>query len=212
MKTIVWVRAPLIVVAVSVSSLAQADFSGPYATTPPTPGRYNTSGLALPYGNWLAYNVNGIVDTTGAPLQLQLESPSFGIFPNVLRFETLAAGSGTVSFDYTTVSRFNVTGGGISWFWQPAGGNRTYIPLDQGLNNQLRHFDFQVQAGGQFGFRIISGSDVVNPGEPLLHILTVENFTAPIPEPSVPLLTVIGCLLLGARYARRCSDSAYRRS
>ena len=208
-SSVMWVRRLLLVTAITISSPAFADFSGPYAITPPAPGRYNNPGLSSPFGNWLATTVSGVVDTEEAPSRLQLESPSFGFFPMVLRFEAQAAASGTVSFDYTTVSRYVPNGGAISWMWQPVGGARIHIPLDLGLNNQLRHFDFPVQVGDQFGFRLISGADVINPGEPLLLILTVENFFAPVPEASTSAMIVIGgCLLFASRrLCRRTADS-----
>jgi hypothetical protein len=147
--------------SIDVHRFGSCRFQRAYAVTPPSPGRYSNSGLALPYGDWSAFVLNGVVDTQETPLRLQLEIPSHSFDPNSLSFETRAAANGTVSFDYTTISIFSPNGYFIRWLWQPDGGNRLYVPLDQGPNGQLRHFDFQVQVGDLFGFLLLSGGDAV---------------------------------------------------
>jgi len=156
-------------------------FEGPYSLTPALPGIYQVGGS---YGNWwTAFLILGTVNTSNAPARLVLEVPAHSLIANGLEFQTRAAANGTVSFDCTTVSSGP---GAIKWMRQPTGANPTFVPLDSGPVGVPSHFDFPVQAGDSFGFILDSGSDAINPGDPWMHTLTVENFIAPVP----PILTM----------------------
>lgn len=183
----------------AITLTARSEFDGPYSLTPPTPGFYSGVQLSLFTNNWKASSVNASVNTSFAPLRLDLSVPSGSVFPNGIAFSTVAVADGMVSFDATTVSRAGLEGGYIAWFRQSG----TVTLLDQAADNETRHFDFLVAAGDVFGFRLASGSDVIEPGAPLSHILRLENFFAPIPEPTTSLLLGAGAVFWLAAWPRR---------
>lgn len=166
-----------------MTTSAIAAFEGPYSLTPPSPGVYSGSQVSTNYGHWSVWRSQATVNTSNAPARLVLEVPAHSLFANGLEFQTRAAANGTVSFDCTTVSSYP---GAIEWMRQPAGANPTFVPLDSGPVGVPNHFDFPVQAGDSFGFILLSGGDDINPDDPWMHTLTVENFIAPVP----PILTM----------------------
>ncbi len=196
-----------LVLSFSATISSKADFDGPYFLTPPAPGFYiggqNGSQLPASIGNWTAWGILAWVNTSNAPLRLELGVPTGSFFANELRFQTYAVADGTISFDYRTISRDSPQGGAIHWLWQPVEGSPSSTVLDQGPSDELRHFDFQVHAGDQFGFRLVSGIDVLGPGAPLWHELTIENFIAPVPEPTAWSLLILGCAALVSHDRRR---------
>ena len=176
----------------------KAGFSGPYALTPVGSGVY---------GAWTATlgSSDGVIDVSGAPDQLQLGVPTGSIVANVLDFETAAAADGTVSFAALMVG----VGNDVFWFSQGGGENPIYVPLDQALPGPMPGpvsplpFSFPVQAGDRFGFELVSGSDAIPPGAPLMITLTVQNFSGPVPEPGALALSASTLLVLAAGFRRR---------
>ena len=180
---------------------AKADFDGPYSLTPPNPGNYSYSGFPpRSFGDWTASGANSVVDTLNAPAQLYLQVPSAYFFPQELQFSTHALADGMVVFDATAVSSFM---GDVSWFKQAAGGNPTLVPLDAGPSGLPLHYSIKVLAGDQFGFLLLSGADVILPGQPPCHSLTVSGFSAPVPEPGSGALLAASAALLFAWSRRR---------
>ena len=196
-----------LVLSFSATVSSKANFDGPYSLTPPAPGFYSGGqrGSQLPasIGPWTAWGILAWVNTSNAPLRLELGVPTGSFFANELRFQTHAAADGTISFDYRAVSRDSPQGGAIRWFWQPVDGSLSSTVLDQGLNDELRHCDFQVQTGDLFGFSLASGIDILGPEDPMWHALTIENFIAPVPEPAAWGLLTLGCAVLVAHTQRR---------
>ena len=167
----------------------KADFDGPYSLTPPSPGVYSDWQSPTNFGRWTAWGLLSMVNTSNAPNRLVLEVPAHSFVANGLDFLTHAAANGTVSFDCTTVSTHP---GALVWVRQPVGANPTYVSLDTGPAGVPQHFDFPVQTGEIVGFALSSGSDVILPGDPWTHTLTVENFVGPVR----PLLTMQSPTLL----------------
>src|SRR2546426_2848125 len=81
-----------------------AAFEGLYSLTPPAPGVYSGAQAATNYGRWSARAFQATVNTSNAPARLVLEVPAHSFVANALRFQAVAALSGMVSFDCTTVS------------------------------------------------------------------------------------------------------------
>jgi len=161
------------------STPARADFSGPYSVDA-----------------WTVSGGMGYVDFSAAPAQVTLSVPSSSFYANDLNFTIVAAGTGAVNFNALMVSP-----GLNSIFWQQYRGGAlvSWTDLGPGLGPGAQPFSFPVQAGDQFGFSLWSGSDAITPGQPLNTILTVEDFSAPIPEPGVLGLRLAGSALLLAR-------------
>lgn len=174
----------LVVIGSFLAALSlRAGFDGPYSLTPPAPGVYTGWQSPTNYGQWTARGALSMVNTSNARTRLVLEVPAHSFFANTLAFWNYAIADGTVSFDCTTVSIYP---GAIAWMRQPTGTNRTtFVYLDAGPAGAPRHFDFPVQTGDLFGFSLSSGGDVVNPADPEMHTLAVENFIGPIPAPSL---------------------------
>ena len=169
------VRAWAVIGAFLTATFLKADFEGPYALTPPSPGVYSGPQLLTNFGHWSVRGLQATVNTSNAPARLVLEVPAHSFFANGLQFYTRAADSRRISFDCTTVSTYP---GAIKWLKQPAGAGLSYVDLDTGAAGVPLHFDFQVQAGDLFGFTLCSGGCVVMPDDPWTHTLTVENFSA----------------------------------
>ena len=191
-------RWPAVIASLLTITSVKADFSGSYALTPVLPGIY---------GAWTATigSSGGVIDVSGAPDQLQLGVPTGSIVANVLDFETSAAADGTVSFDALMVG----VGNDIFWFSPGGGANPVYVPLDQALPGLVPGpvspvpFSFPVQAGDRFGFELVSGSDAIPPGAPLMITLTVQHFSGPVPEPGALAFSASTLLVLAARFRRR---------
>lgn len=180
---------------VLVSIGAKAAFDGPYEVIPPTPGVYQSFSFNFTYtfGSWTASGARMTINTMNAPTRIDLAVPAVSATGSSLRFEVRAPADGTVSFDSAAES---IAPGHVNWFQQVAGGAFKSVALDGGLGGQVLHFSFAVQAGETFGFTLLGGGDVSTPGAPLANTLTVENFTAPIPEPSALVLLTMGITLL----------------
>jgi len=159
------------------TTFLKADFEGPYALTPPEPGIYSGSQLRTNFGQWSVWGFQATVNTSNAPARLVLEVPAHSLYVNGLQFYIRAADSRRISFNCTAVSTYP---GAITWLKQPAGAGVSYVELDSGHAGQPQHFEFQVQAGDVFGFRLASGGCVVMPDDPWNHTLTVENFSASV--------------------------------
>src|ERR1043166_6278307 len=88
---------------VTIPGLAQADFSGAYDVTPPAPGSYFVIAPGpQTFGAWTCLpSARGErVDTTGAPLNLVLDTESV-TRPVAGYFFARAVDAGVVSFEYT---------------------------------------------------------------------------------------------------------------
>ena len=179
--------------ALAAPSTARADFSSPYSVNPPVNGPYTSAGI---YGNWTATFTGATggsrnIDTTSAPVSLSLSDSSAGSSSNQLDFNTTIAGAGSLSFDYNYAP-----GSGSGSAQYVLNGTATTFPAVSGTITIP-----SVAAGNTFGFRLgnYSGTAVS---------LTISNFAAPVPEPTVNALIAVGAIgLLGLRETRRRRQS-----
>lgn len=164
--------------AVFLPQTVHADFSGYYAPA-----------------NWLLTNTDadGFVDTSGAPMSIQLFGGNdLSGNPGTTDFTIAAQGSGIVSFDYLYASRDapGFDSAGILL-------NGLYITLAT-VNDATGSAAFPVVAGDIFGFRVSTMDNTEGSAD-----FTISNFSAPVPEPATWLMIVAGgTLLVALRYRR----------
>jgi hypothetical protein len=186
---------------IMTATTVKAAFEGVYSLTPPSTGVYTNAGQ---FGSWVGFGGTGTVyDSSSAPQQLTLKVPTRGYDPqlgNGLEFEIVAAASGTVSFDASTINAGN---GRSFYFWQPAGDGSSFYDLTGGAVGEFIHFQFQVQAGDLLGFGMITSTDVLPPDAPAYYELTLQNFSGPtIPEPGVLSLLAVGSVATAGVFLR----------
>ena len=177
---------------------ADADFTSPYELNPPANGTYNDSGSGTTFGAWTETDQNvsaTTVDTNSAPasLSLSMSGSAFGFIQQFLDFSTSAAGTGMVSFDWSANLNPNAAGSAFAAF--VLNGSETDLTTSPGTSNST--FSVAVTMGDTFGFRVgvsYAGSAA----------MTITNFSAPIPEPSVMMLIASGAVgLIALRIMRR---------
>ena len=155
-------------------------------------------GFQSPYApiNWTLTNsdADGFVDTTGAPASISLTGGDNGSFSfGTTDYTTTAAAAGTVTFDWNYSSNDSP---GFDGFGYLLNGSFSFLANSSGQSGTST---FNVLAGDSFGFRIFTSDNIVGPG-----IVTISNFSAPIPEPSTVLsLLVLGGLGAGLKYLKR---------
>jgi hypothetical protein len=173
----------LLLLGIQPGLFQTAAFDGPYSLTPPEPGVYEAGHGPTTFGGWDASGVLWTIDTSKAPGRLTLEVPAHSFIGNELLFSITATADGAVRFDCTAVSGYP---GAISWMVQPSGTNRvTYLPLDDQAQGVGRHVVFPVKKGDLVGFLLMSGGDVILPDDPLTQTLGIENFSGPMPAPTL---------------------------
>lgn len=165
----------------SWAMLAQAQFVGPYALTPPAPGFYSVMDT-MNFGNWTAIGQPSTplyVNTPGAPNGLSLDT-GMDIVGNTGVFYTQAAASGTVMFDYLI---YGAGSGNFSWFNSgsnsPAGGVAygDYLAFISGLLTNPTAASFSVAAGDYFGFTVSVPQPLPLAGQQ--RAVIIQNFVAP---------------------------------
>jgi len=129
-------------------------------------------GFSVSYdpSNWTTTN-GGTVDTTNAPTSITVQ----GSYSGSTLYTVTAAGSGTVSFDWSYLNRSD------SANWSPLfrilNGNKTTLfnaPVTSGSGTD----SFTVATGDTFGFGIGDSNNALGPGS-----TTVSNFSAPDATP-----------------------------
>jgi len=165
----------------SIPAVAKADFSGPYAPANWTFG--NTGG-----------STNGMVDTSGAPASITLTGGSSGSGSSgTTNFTIAAVASGTLNFHWSYSSSDS---GSYDIGNFLLNGNPTFLAA----NNSQGSGDFSIalNAGDVFGFQVFSADNLFGAG-----ILTISNFSAPVPEPATIALFALGAAGVGLLLRRR---------
>lgn len=165
---------------IGFSTNAAADFSGVYI-----PGNWTTS----------QGGGNGSVDTSGAPTSITITGSDFPGDPDELNamtsFTIVAAGSGTVMFDWDYQTN-DIDGPGLDQAGYLLNGIRHQFSNDSGANSQNSSASFDVIAGNTFGFYIDSFDSKLGAAS-----LTISSFSAPVPEPGQAAMLALGLLVMG---------------
>jgi hypothetical protein len=133
---------------------------------------------------------NGSVNFSQAPISITLtgsDSESYTEINTDFTIKALASGFVSFGWDYTSVDD-----PGFDSFGFLRNDTFFLITVAQGSGAS----SFSVEAGDIFGFRVYSVDDEFGPG-----IVVIDNFSAPIPEPSALLLvgSVVGAGLVRRR-------------
>jgi hypothetical protein len=183
---------------------AKADFIGYYALSNGT--LFISDNVSAPDGNWtltVSPNTDGSVTTPDGGVSMVLTGGNSGsALSGTTDFIISAPAAGTVAFDWS-----------YSSLDAQAADNAGYL-LDNNFA-QLADTDgefgtatFFVNAGEKFGFRV---GTVDNTGEP--GILTISNFSAPVPEPGTGpmVLAVIALTIAGQRWRTLANQKKVKR-
>jgi hypothetical protein len=160
--------ASLAVVAIPAAAKADLDdFSGPYAPA-----------------NWTFTNTgtsDGNVNTAGAPVSITLTGGNSGGGSGTTNFTIAAVASGLLTFDwnYSSIDSGSYDVGNFL-----LNGTPTFLANNNGGSGT---FSIAVNAGDIFGFQVFSLDNQLGPG-----VLTVANFSAPVPEGSTLALFALG--------------------
>ncbi|PYL16877.1 MAG: PEP-CTERM sorting domain-containing protein [Verrucomicrobia bacterium] len=174
------------IAAVAIPAAAKADFSGYYAPA-----------------NWTFQNTggstDGSVDTSGAPASITLTGGnSQSGTPGDTNFTIAAGASGLVSFHWTYSSMDSGTYDSGNFLLN---GNPTFL-ADNGSQGS-GDFSIAVSGGNIFGFNVHSMDNLFGPG-----VLTISNFSAPVPEGSTLSLFALGALGVMMVMRRRARAAA----
>ena len=188
---------------------ARADFTGPYAVTPLPGSPYDQNGEPdAQFGNWSLSGSDyhffslqidagpaAVTFNTGAP-----EDDGNGNFINLV-FKITAAASGPLSFNYQ-LSLDNTINDSAAYSI-----NGVLTALAAGSNSVS---GVTLAAGDVFGFVVAAGSQEQFHGIASDTVLTVTDFTAPVPEPSSGGWLGAGCGLglAGMGWRRRRGPTA----
>jgi hypothetical protein len=178
---------------------ADADFIPPYALNPPPNGPYTGTNAVGTFGNWtstLTFTTNASPTlTTNQPTSVALALQNFALPSTTDNFDLRAtvAGTGTVSFSWSfTDSDFLPNNSSFGYTI-----NGVFTQLAANTTQSGNATTPALSAGDIFGFRLATnygGNSSV----------TITNFAAPIPEPSVTMLVASGAVgLLAMRAVRR---------
>jgi MYXO-CTERM domain-containing protein len=192
-RSIDFSRYALTAASVGLATTAQADFSSPYQLTPPAAGNHSVSNSNISFGAWtavstLATGANANTSSAPSSLLLGLSNGTVGAGNEQFNFNATVQGSGPLSFNWS----FTTNGLAPTQFGYTVNGAFTSLATTNanGLAN------ISVNAGDVFGFRLFAnynGSDSV----------TISNFSAPVPEPSIAMLVAAGVVALFLLRERR---------
>ena len=186
------------------SAMSAVSFDTPYEVNPPDNGVYTeTSSGSTTFGAWTflvseTTTISAVVDTSSTPtsLLLSLNNTSHTGPENWLAFTAVvpfSATAGLVSFDYNYAENYDITA--TANFGYTKNSSLTLITAASGSSS----FSFSVDPGDTFGF-------VLNSSYDSLASVTITNFSAPVPEPSVLALLATGFAgIVGMRRSRRRS-------
>ncbi len=166
------------VASVGIASTAHAQFTGAYAPANWTFSANGGSGSAINDGTTLIITGNNNSNN----------------LPTYSDYFITAVASGTVSFDWTYTSPQSDTG-----TWDSGGYQVNFTDTTLAFNSAAPtggSASFPVNAGDTFGFYVLSQDGFFGEG-----VLTITNFSAPVPAPgALALLGLAG--LAGARRRR----------
>ncbi|HRP62851.1 MAG TPA: PEP-CTERM sorting domain-containing protein [Phycisphaerales bacterium] len=157
--------------AAAIAGAANADFTGAYD-----------------HANWTFITGSNASITIANATTLQITGANGGL-ADLATYSILAAAAGTVSFDwqYTSVDIGNCDYGG---YFNTDGFTTLAANNSQGSGSA----SFNVAAGEEFGFWVFSVDGSFGPG-----VLTITNFSAPIPAPASLALLAAGAFGLVRR-------------
>ena len=184
------------------SAMSAVSFDTPYEVNPPDNGVYTeTSSGSTTFGAWTflvseTTIISAVLDTSSTPTSLLLSMDNTGSTGlNTLAFTAvvpLSATAGLVSFDYNYVENFDSFLATAN-FGYTKNSTLTLITAASGSSS----YSFSVDPGDTFGF-------VLNSSYYSQASVTITNFSAPVPEPSVLALLATGFAgILGMRRSRR---------
>jgi hypothetical protein len=196
-------RYTLAAATIGAATTAEADFIPPYSLNPPPNGTYTGAPAIGTFGAWTSTlagtHATPTTNTTNAPVSLTLRSAddTAANDAHTANFDlmTTVQGSGILSFNWNfteqglfTAAQFGYTENGVFTSLATANSSGTAtVP---------------VSAGDVFGFRIVT--NYASTGN-----VTISNFSAPIPEPTIVALIVTGAVgLIVLREARRRARAA----
>lgn len=194
MKSVTGLRHSLfyftfMVLALSWTTLSEAQFVGPYALTPPDLGGYILIGGTHNFGGWTVIATPEVWLLLGTGTNSLTLSTDRLIVNNSAVVFTQAAAAGTVTFDY------HVDASGIGYFgWFNSGANKPadyYMPHSQLLGyitdavTNYTSASFAVAAGDYFGFTI-SIPETLPPTANSRGVM-IQNAVMPVGNPPVNL-------------------------
>jgi hypothetical protein len=179
--------------SIALAAKANANFTAPYALNPPANGTYTGASAAGAFGNWTSSLSivpfrDSLITNQPTSVTLNIQNLGFGSTSN-FSLVTTAPATGLVSFNWSlTSSGFAALNLGYL-----LNGNFTQV----GNSTQNSSSSFAVNTGDTFGFRLVANYGT-NGG------VTISNFAAPVPEPSITILVASGAVgLLALRAMRR---------
>ena len=180
--------------ALGAAAAADAQFTGDYTLEGPAANTFTNPSSPSSFGNWTFQQLNtsgsffaSITTSTGASLDIVAEQ---GTSYSVVEFGVTAAGTGNVTFDYSTTADAGLLGGGSGSFQYYVNGINHFVTSISESNSVT----FAVSSGDVFGFRIAGAyATYASMG------VTFTNFSAPlaaVPEPGTTGL-LVGVASLG---------------
>ena len=172
-----------LVLSCFLAQTAKADFITPYALSDFTLSNTNADGTASTPDSGLSLNLVGGNNGTGEP--------------GTTDFVAIAQAAGFVQFDWSYFSLDPFAADDAGYL---IGG--TFVLLSSNSGDSGGPVNFSVSLGESFGFRVETQDNQNEPG-----ILTVSNFSAPvpsaIPEPGTAAMLFLSLPVAGGLVARR---------
>ena len=200
--------ALLLLAFAGLAAGARADFSGPYAVTPPAAGTYGLSNGR--FGDW---TLDVMTSGFGGPASIVTSQSgvSFDTYYPIsnglgsyfsLTFLDVAADTGTFSFDYILS-----VGNGDDYAGYEVNGVFTRVPA-----GGASIMDVPLNAGDVFGFYAYAGRQSIVLGIISRTIFSVNNFSAPapVPEASSKVWLGLGLACFGWQRLRRTGRAGRR--
>ena len=175
--------------ALGAATATKAQFTGNYSLTSPSPasGTFSNAAAAGTFGVWTSTRsgTTSVTTSSGASLTL-FGSTNPSVIDAEINFTSIAAATGTVSFDYNT----SVVGSDAHNFWYTQDGAAYTLITGASTSSS---FNFAVTSGATFGFRVSARYTYNNSMS-----ATLTNFSAPSAIPEAAATTLLaGVAALG---------------